>query len=164
MIEWNLRPAGSDDLEPLVEIRAAAMRPDLERLGRYDPHRVRQRFRDAYEPRHTRVIESSGTLVGCVSLRPDPDAHWLEHFYLSPAVHGAGIGTAVLRDLLARCDRDATRVRLNVLQGSPARRLYERVGFTLETQDPVDVFMLREPCPGRESDCAPSGTALRLSL
>jgi GNAT superfamily N-acetyltransferase len=162
MIEWNLRPATPDDLEPLTEIRAVAMRADLERLGRYDSDRVRQRFRDAYDPDHTWVIESSDTLVGCVALRPDRDAHWLEHFYLAPAVHGFGIGTAVLRDLLAHCDRDATRVRLNVLQGSPARRLYERVGFTLESQDPVDVFMLREPGPREQSDCSPAGAALPL--
>jgi hypothetical protein len=51
----------------------------------------------------------------------------------------------VLRGLLDQCDRDRTVVRRNVLQGCPARRLYERHGFSCETEDPVDVFMLREP-------------------
>ncbi|MFE1147143.1 hypothetical protein ACFW42_08430 [Streptomyces albidoflavus] len=51
------------------------------------------------------------------------------------------------RGLLERCDRDAVRVRLNVLSGSPARRLYERHGFTLESEDAVDVFLVREPGP-----------------
>lgn len=149
MIDWKLRPATPDDLEPLVEIRAVAMRPDLERLGRYDPHRVRQRFRDAYDPALTWVIETAdeaeGSPAGCVALRPDGDVLWLEHFYLASALQGAGIGTAVLRELLGRCSAEGTRVRLNVLQGSPARRLYERFGFTLESQDPVDVYMVREP-------------------
>jgi hypothetical protein len=36
-------------------------------------------------------------------------------------------------------------VGLNVLQGSAARRLYERHGFVLESEDPVDVFMVRPP-------------------
>jgi len=54
-------------------------------------------------------------------------------------------GAGAVRGLLEECDRDGTSVRLNVLQGSPARRLYERHGFTLETEDPVDVFMVREP-------------------
>ena len=57
----------------------------------------------------------------------------------------SGIGADVLRRLLERCDREGSLVRLNVLQGSPARRLYERHGFTAETEDPVDVFMVREP-------------------
>ncbi|MFJ2745119.1 GNAT family N-acetyltransferase [Streptomyces sp. NPDC087440] len=143
MADWEIRRATAADLEPLVEVRAVAMRPDLERLGRYDAHRVRQRMRDAYEPGHTWVIEVAGTLAGCVALRPAPDAYWLEHFYLPPHLQGSGIGSAVLRELLERADRDGRPVRLNVLQGSPARRLYERFGFTWESEDPVDVFMVR---------------------
>jgi GNAT superfamily N-acetyltransferase len=143
--DWTLRPATPDDVEPVAELRAVVMRADLERLGRYDPDRVRRRLRDAFVAEHTRIIEACSSLVGCVALRPAEDAHWLEHFYLSPALQGAGIGTAVLRELLAGCDAHGSRVRLTVLQGSPARRLYERLGFVVESQDPVDVFMLREP-------------------
>ncbi|MEV5705048.1 GNAT family N-acetyltransferase [Actinoallomurus sp. NPDC052274] len=51
----------------------------------------------------------------------------------------------MLRMLLERCDGDGARMRLNVLQGSRARRLYERRGFTVETEDPLDVFTVREP-------------------
>lgn len=32
-------------------------------------------------------------------------------------------------------------ISLNVLQGSPARRLYERHGFVLDSEDPVDVYL-----------------------
>lgn len=145
MTDFALRAAASTDVEAVAELRAVVLRHDLERLGRYDAHRVRQRLRDGFVPEHTCVIEVAGAFAGCVSLRPAEDAHWLEHFYLASHLHGSGIGTAVLRGLLERCDRDGTRVRLNVLQGSPARRLYERHGFTVETEDAVDVFMTREP-------------------
>lgn len=78
-------------------------------------------------------------------MRPDGEGWWLEHFYLAPAHQGRGLGSAVLERLLQRIDADAAPVRLNVLQGSDARRLYERHGFTVEVQDPVDVFMVRRP-------------------
>ncbi|MFI5910227.1 GNAT family N-acetyltransferase [Dactylosporangium sp. NPDC051541] len=145
MASWATRPATAADVEAVAELRAVVLRADLQRLGRYDEHRVRQRLRDAFEPAHTRVITVDGAFAGCVALRPGGDAHWLEHFYLAPWAQGAGIGTAVLRDLLARCDRDGTRLRLNVLRGSPARRLYERHGFALVAEDAVDVFLVREP-------------------
>ncbi|MGW2698745.1 GNAT family N-acetyltransferase [Streptomyces sp. NPDC001340] len=145
MGDWEMRPASMADVEPMAELRAVVMRADLERLGRYDERRVRQRLRDGFAPAHTWVIEAGGAFAGCVALRPAEDAHWLEHFYLAPHLQGSGIGGAVLRELLERCDRDGTPVRLQVLQGSPARRLYERHGFTLETEDPIDVFMLRKP-------------------
>ncbi|GAA3834310.1 GNAT family N-acetyltransferase [Streptomyces phyllanthi] len=145
MVDWDTRPASVSDVEAVAELRAVVMRADLERLGRYDERRVRQRLRDGFDPAHTRVIEVDGRFAGCVALRPAEGAHWLEHFYLAPRLQGSGIGSGVLRELLERCDSDGTLVRLNVLQGSPARQLYERHGFTLESEDPVDVFMVREP-------------------
>ncbi|MET9831869.1 GNAT family N-acetyltransferase [Streptomyces sp. NPDC006385] len=147
MADWELRPASAADVEAVAELRAVVLRADLERLGRYDERRVRQRLRDGFEPAHTWVIEVGGTFAGSVALRPAEDAHWLEHLYLAPRLQGGGIGSGVLRELLERCDRGGALVRLNVLQGSPARRLYERHGFTVETEDPVDVFMVRRPRP-----------------
>ncbi|GIE91206.1 GNAT family N-acetyltransferase [Actinoplanes regularis] len=148
MVGWRIRPASAADVEAAAELRAVVLRADLERLGRYDEQRVRQRLRDGFAPAHTWVIEVDGVFAGCMALRPAADAYWLEHFYLMPHLQGSGIGTAVLRDLLERCDRDGTLVRLNVLRGSPAQRLYQRHAFTVETQDPVDVYMVRQPARG----------------
>ncbi|MFC9464618.1 GNAT family N-acetyltransferase [Streptomyces coelicoflavus] len=145
MADWGIRPASTADVEAVADLRALVLRADLERLGRYDAQRVRQRLRDGFVPAHTWVIEVDGAFAGCVALRPAEDAHWLEHFYLAPQSQGSGIGTAVLCELLERCDREGTVVRLNVLRGSPARRLYERYGFAVESEDPVDVFMVRAP-------------------
>ncbi|MFF5532580.1 GNAT family N-acetyltransferase [Streptomyces cinerochromogenes] len=148
MADRRIRPASPADVEAVAELRTVVLRADLERLGRYDEQRVRQRLRDGFDPAHTRVIEVDGAFAGCVALRPAADAHRLEHFYLAPRLQGSGIGSAVLRGLLERCDRDGIPVRLDVLRGSPARRLYERHGFTRETEDAVDVFMVRGPRAG----------------
>lgn len=145
MVNWDVRPASEADVEAVAELRAVVLRADLERLGRYDERRVRQRLRDGFDPACAQVIEVDRAFAGCVALRPAEDAHWLEHFYLSPHLQGSGIGSGVLRRLLARCDRDGVLVRLNVLRGSPALRLYERHGFSIESEDPIDVFMARKP-------------------
>ncbi|MGW6201241.1 N-acetyltransferase family protein [Kribbella sp. NPDC055110] len=162
-MNWTLRPATLADLEQLVELRAVVMRPDLERLGRYDADRVRQRLRDSFAPEHTQIIEVNGEPAGSITLRPtnaQPEGGvpsgevsgetagrgqwWLEHFYLDPRHQGRGLGTAVLGSVLGRADADGATVRLNVLQGSPARQLYERHGFVVDDEDPVDVFMVRK--------------------
>lgn len=140
---WTLRPAEAADLEAMTELRALVMRPDLERLDRYDEHRVRQRLRDIFTPEHTSVVLADGEFAGCVTMRPVENGWWVENFYLSPALHGQGIGSAVLRTLLERADAGGADVRLDVLQGSAARRLYERHGFTLEHEDPIDVHLVR---------------------
>ena len=140
-MRWTLRPARSTDLEDLVELRAVVMRPDLERLGRYDAQRVRQRLRDGFAPEQTEIIEVGGELAGSIAVRPAEDRRWLEHFYLAPQHQGQGLGSAVLRTVLDRVDGT---VWLNVLQGSPARKLYERHGFVVDSEDPVDIFMVRK--------------------
>ncbi|BDH11646.1 hypothetical protein HOK021_28250 [Streptomyces hygroscopicus] len=66
-------------------------------------------------------------------------------FLSRPTCPGPGLGSAVLRTLLDRTDADGLPVRLNVLQGSAARQLYERHGFTVEVQDPIDIYMVRLP-------------------
>ncbi|MEV0123784.1 GNAT family N-acetyltransferase [Streptomyces sp. NPDC050703] len=142
---WVLRRAVAADIEGIAELRATVMRADLERLGRYDERRVRQRLRDSFSPQHTSVIMVGRELAGCVTVRPTEGRQWLEHFYLTPHRQGQGLGSAVLRTVLERTDAQGSTVALNVLQGSAAQRLYERHGFTVEAQDPIDVFMTRRP-------------------
>lgn len=132
----------------MAELRAVVMRPDLERLGRYDPVRVRQRFLDAFAPENTHVIVVDGEDVGLIAVRGEPDAVWIEHFYLAPGSQGRGLGSAVLARVLVERGAAGQPFRLNVLQGSPARRLYERHGFVLESEDTVDVFLKAESVRG----------------
>ncbi|MFG3049893.1 GNAT family N-acetyltransferase [Kitasatospora sp. NPDC048239] len=142
--DWTRRPAEAADIEPVAELRALVLRPDLERLGRYDGHRVRRRLRESFSTRWTSIVLVEGAFAGCVTVRPaEPGGRLLEHFYLAPEHQGRGLGSAVLRTLLAEADAAGEPVRLNVLQGSPARRLYERHGFVLESEDPIDVYLLR---------------------
>lgn len=141
MPDFVLRPAAATDAAWIAELRAVVMRPDLERLQRFDPVRVRERFLNSFQPEHTFVIHSDGVDAGVIAVRPEAEARWIEHFFIAPAHQGKGLGGAVLQHVMA-ASVDERPFRLDVLQGSPARRLYERHGFVLESEDPVDVFMV----------------------
>ncbi|XVX18915.1 GNAT family N-acetyltransferase [Actinomycetota bacterium] len=140
---WSFRLLAESDGPAPAEIRAAAMRPSLERLGRFDEVRVRERFLAAFDPSCAWGLMVQGQLVGCVALRPDADHYWLEHFLLSPEHQGRGIGSRVLEAILQHSGD--TTVWLNVLQRSEARSLYERWGFRVDHEDPIDVYMVRRP-------------------
>ena len=141
----TLRPSSDSDAPWIADLRADVMRPDLERLGRFDPVWVRERFLRRFVAANTRLIVLDGVAVGSVAVRTEPGEHWLEHFYLATAQQGRGIGGDVLRRVLAETDENgpALPFRLNVLQGSPARRLYERHGFVFEREDEIDVWLVR---------------------
>jgi GNAT superfamily N-acetyltransferase len=141
---WSLRAAADTDGPWIAELRAQVLRPDLERLGRFDPVRVRQRFLAAFDPGLTRVVLVDGRPAGSIAVRPDDESRWIEHFYLEAGCQGRGIGSGVLRWQLD-ASPDGRPFRLNVLQGSRAQALYQRHGFVVEKEDAVDVFMVRLP-------------------
>lgn len=140
-MDFTLRQARADDIDWMAELRADVMFDDLTRLGRYDAVRVRERFRAGFDPAHTVVVLVDGREVGLIALRPASDGTWIEHFYLDRSVQGRGLGGAVFATAMSE-DDGPRPFRLNVLQGSPARRLYERHGFVLDHEDAIDVFLV----------------------
>ncbi len=130
------------------------MRPDLERLGVWDPDRSRRRLLQELAPASTWLVLAAGQRVGSVALRPSKDEEWLQHFYVLPEHQGRGLGGAVLRDLLDRRD-DPRPVRLLAVRGSAALRLYARHGFVRERdhENGIDVVL------ARPSNSSPTATS-----
>lgn len=86
-----LLPAQQRDLEPLLAIRIEAMRESLERVGRFDPVRARERFASGFDASSTRHIEVAGERVGFVVLKQHLNELLLDHLYVKPAAQGAGL-------------------------------------------------------------------------
>lgn len=78
----------------------------------------------------TSVIEIDGAPVGRLRLVVAADRIEIAGIQVLPAYQRRGIGTAILRDVLGRAERDRVPVILEVETDNPdARRLYERLGF-----------------------------------
>lgn len=140
-VEWSIRPARPDDLEPLSDLKLEVLRPEFERLGIWNPPRHRARFEREFTAHETRVVEGDQRLLGCIALHPEADTTWLRHFYLAEEARGRGIGTALLAEAIASVAPGS--ITLDVLTGSRAVSLYERAGFVEVGRDPVDTVMRR---------------------
>jgi ribosomal protein S18 acetylase RimI-like enzyme len=64
---------------------------------------------------------------------------------LLPEYRGGGVGTSLLRDLIAEADAAGKSVTIHVERMNPALRLYERLGFTLAEDKGVYLFLERPP-------------------
>ncbi|MCA8294948.1 GNAT family N-acetyltransferase [Burkholderia sp. AU30198] len=137
--------ATPSDAETLVAIRIAAMRDSLERIGRFDPQRARERFLASFDPALCRFIEAEGVNAGFFVVRPQED-HWLlDHLYIAPGHQGKGIGAAVLRRIFAEADEKRMPVRVGALRGSASNRFYARHGFVQTDEAEWDIYYVREP-------------------
>lgn len=140
---WRFGPVTEADFEPLLILRAEVMREHLERVGRYTPERSRRVFRGHFEESGTRLILLNGVRVGCVGFRRHDHEIRIDSFYLERRLHGSGLGTAILKALLAEADATGLPVRLEVLTGSKADRLYRRHGFVKLREDEIEGFYER---------------------
>lgn len=131
------------DLENLADIRVAAMRESLERVGRFDEARARQRLRDQFNGPASRSIDLNGERVGFYCMTQEVDGFHLHNLYLLPGVSGQGLGSQVLRQLIARADAQNQPMHLVALRESDANRFYLRHGFVLVREDEWDLYYTR---------------------
>ena len=133
------------DFEQLLALRIEAMRESLERIGRFDPARARQRLADSFDPQHTRFISLDGAVMGFYAFRPASDGYHLDHLYIAPACQGGGVGGYVLSQLIAEANRAGLPIFLGALRESDSNRFYQRHGFQKQREDAWDIYYIR-PC------------------
>ena len=137
--------AALDDLDVLVALRIEAMRESLERIGRFDPTRARERFTSGFDPACTRHIVANGRRVGFIVVKQEAEGLLLDHLYLCPGQQGQGIGGRVLADLLADADARHLPVHVGALRESASNAFYLRHGFHPIGESEWDIFYRRDP-------------------
>lgn len=140
---FTLTPAVSTDFDALVDIRIEAMRESLERIGRFDPVRARERFRIGFAAEYTRHIVLGDERIGFVVVKPQTDALLLDHLYIKPAHQGSGIGAAVLQIVFAEARSQSLAIRVGALRESASNRFYLRHGFQLIERGEFDNYYER---------------------
>jgi ribosomal protein S18 acetylase RimI-like enzyme len=135
----TLRAAGPDDRDFLVRVYGATREEELQLVDWSAEQKaafVQQQFeaqdayyREHYDPATFDVIEVGGEAAGRLYVARWEDEIRIIDIALMPEYRGRGIGTALLRELLAEAAADGKRLSIHVELHNPARRLYERLGF-----------------------------------
>ncbi|SHM64578.1 GNAT family N-acetyltransferase [Roseibium suaedae] len=87
------------------------------------------------------VIEQSGKAIGRLYLERWSSEHRIIDIALMPEMRGAGIGRAVLEDLIEEAAENGKAVGIHVEKMNPAMSLYRRLGFeTVEDKGVYDLL------------------------
>jgi RimJ/RimL family protein N-acetyltransferase len=149
----TIRPATADDAEFLTDTAIAATQDqgrfpaDLDlaeyRAGFLDW--TREQLGPGIPGSTTSVVTAYGADVGRLRVVRTPDLVELAGLQLLPAHQGKGIGTRLVRDLMAEAASSGRRFGLSVEKDNPrARALYERLGLTVLGED-GDEWVMRLP-------------------
>jgi GNAT superfamily N-acetyltransferase len=114
-----LRPATPDDRPFLLALHGATMRESVEAIWGWDDA-VQERFFDnRFRPGVDQVIRVHSEDVGLLSIEDRPDELFLGLVQLAPAWQQRGIGTSILRRLLADASAAGKPFTLQVLGPTP---------------------------------------------
>ena len=96
------------------------------------------------------IVEVGGHAAGRLYVHRSGGEILVVDIALLPAYRGAGIGSALLNDLLAEAGRTGAVVRLHVEPWNRAVRLYERLGFRHTGEE--GLYWTMERSPGEAAD------------
>lgn len=150
-VDISFRPINDSDLEFLYQLYASTRTDELVHVD-WDDVQKEQFLTQQFNAQHSfyqqqfgqavfLVIESDGDPVGRVYVDRRSDEIRLIDIALVPEQRNSGLGTALLKELLAEAQAVNLPVRIHVEKFNPAMRLYQRLGFqALEDQGVYDLM------------------------
>jgi GNAT superfamily N-acetyltransferase len=151
----SLRPIRADDRAFLLRLYATTREAELAQVPWTEPQKAAflqmqfeaqdRAYRASFPTARLDLIES-GTESGREPIgRLYVDAGAAEirliDIALLPEEQRKGLGTALLQQLIEEARTASLPLTLHVEQSSPARRLYERLGFVAQSQDGLHISM-----------------------
>lgn len=145
---YSFRPITEADRDLVHEIFRAAMKENtVEAYGEW--HEIAQRAEHdqhfGFIAEHGWIIVIEGHDAGFLAIKEYQDHIKLVALHIVPEFQEQGIGRTIIENLLADARQKSKPVRLEVLKTNPARRLYERLGFTVVDDSDEHVYVMSTP-------------------
>ena len=141
-LEYRLRPASASDTSFLFTLLHITSEDAIVETWGQNEAWQRRNFDARVEQHVVSIIEVGGCAAGSLWLDKRTDVIHIADVQLLPEWQGNGIGTAVLRGLIAQAATLRIPVGLVVLEtNTGARRLYERLGFKVTSREAPFIHM-----------------------
>ncbi|MGB7193876.1 MAG: GNAT family N-acetyltransferase [Collimonas pratensis] len=141
--QLEFRPASSADLPFLMALRHATMNEHLARVNAAS-NDAAHLARILFQFEHAQIVSIAGQQIGLLKAYREPTQWYIAQIQIAPAFQGQGLGRLLIDKVLAQAGHDRLPTVLSVLDGNPARRLYEVAGFKEVGRDGTACLM---SCP-----------------
>jgi len=145
MTDLTLRKATQQDFDFLYHLNRATMKEYVEQTWGWDEVWQQRYFRQHFDPAVRQIITFQGRDVGVLSVAEGEAEVFLDTVEVLPEYQGRGIGTCIINSVLTEAHRKDKPVVLQVLKVNPARRLYERLGFSVTGETSTHYLMKAIP-------------------
>lgn len=90
------------------------------------------------------ILVDQGKAVGAIAISDQGNILTIHFLAILPTHQRRGLGTYLLRPILAQATQRNIRVGLSVIRDNPAREFYEQLGFDAVGSDKYSFFMERQ--------------------
>jgi ribosomal protein S18 acetylase RimI-like enzyme len=131
-----LRQAAPSDSEFVYLVKKAALGEYIALTWGWDEAFQRDFHEKDYDSERTQIIVYKGDDAGWLLVNESETDIHLQEVYLRPEYQNLGIGSTIVRSLLAEAARANRRLKLQVLKvNTRARKLYKRLGLQVIGED-----------------------------
>ena len=141
----TLTPATDDDRDFSYQVKKAAEGDYIAAIWGWDEDFQRRFHARDWEERRPDIIRYDGQPIGTLYAREEEDGLHIRQFFILPEWQNKGIGSLLLRRILAKADREGLVAKGAFLVGNRVESLYRRFGFRLTSQRDSYCFMERQP-------------------
>ena len=154
----TLQPFSPDNQEFLFRLYSSTREHEISALGwpsaqqeaflRMQFNSQQRWYETAYPGADHQLILIDDQPAGRILVLRDSKTYTLVDIALLTQHRNTGIGTQLLRQLIAEADKACVPLRLHVLKSNPACRLYERLGFAKTGEDGIYYEMEKKTALG----------------
>ncbi len=119
------------------------MKEYVDQTWGWDDAAQERRYRETYVPGDTRIITLDSQDIGMLAMEESETEVFLALIEIDPAHQHQGIGTTIIGRIITDCAQRSKPIFLHVLKVNPARKLYERLGFSVFEETPTHFHMKR---------------------
>jgi GNAT superfamily N-acetyltransferase len=141
----HLRKGSAEHYAFAQHLYLSTMQPYTAELMVWDETRQRLSFADQWRLDEVQIIAVDDTDVGWFQVSETSTGIRLLQFFIAPDRQRQGIGTEVLKSLVATWQLTGKPIALTVLKNNPAKRLYARCGFSVVGEMGVKFEMRLDP-------------------
>ena len=146
MPKYSLRQTTVEDYDFLYRLHAATIREYVEETWGWQEEWQQEYFARKFDPENRQIIRIDDQDAGVIMIERRDEELFIGLIEILPKFQGHGIGSTLIRHVIQTAHADGLPVTLQVLKtNTPARRLYERLGFVITQEEKYRFQMICSP-------------------